>query len=77
MNELIKFYQSLMQEVIAMQSGDEDGDTQEQVFTRICLLSEKDYKSMIANLKEVNKDEIEESIFSGSIIIYDLKIIII
>ena len=36
MNELIKFYQSLMQEVIAMQSGDEDGDTQEQVFTRIC-----------------------------------------
>lgn len=36
MNELIKFYLSLMQEVIAMQSGDEDGDTQEQVFTRIC-----------------------------------------
>lgn len=36
MNELIKFYQSLMQEVIAMQSGDEDGDTQEQLFTRIC-----------------------------------------
>ena len=25
MNELIKFHQSLMQEVIAMQSGDEDG----------------------------------------------------
>lgn len=39
----------------------------------IPLLSEKDYKSMIANLKEVNKDEIEESIFSGSIIIYDYK----
>ena len=36
MNELNKFYQSLMQEVIAMQSGDEDGNTQEQVFTRIC-----------------------------------------
>lgn len=36
MNELNKFYQSLMQDVVAMQSGDEDGDTQEQVFTRIC-----------------------------------------
>ena len=36
MNELNKFYQSLMQEVIALQSGDEDGNTQEQVFTRIC-----------------------------------------
>jgi hypothetical protein len=36
MNELVKFYQSLMQEVVAMQSGDEDGNTQEQVFTRIC-----------------------------------------
>lgn len=42
MNELNKFYQSLMQDVAAMQSGDEDGDTQEQVFTRICedMLSE-------------------------------------
>lgn len=36
MNEPNKFYQSLMQDVVAMQSGDEDGDTQEQVFTRIC-----------------------------------------
>ena len=34
MNELVKFYQSLMQEVVAMQSGDEDGNTQEQVFRR-------------------------------------------
>lgn len=42
MNELNKFYHSLMQDVFAMQSGDEDGDTQEQVFTRICeeMLSE-------------------------------------
>ncbi len=42
MNELGKFYQSLMQDVFAMQSGDEGGDTQEQVFTRICeeMLSE-------------------------------------
>lgn len=42
MNELNRFYQSLMQDVVAMQSGDEDGDTQEQVFTRICeeMLSE-------------------------------------
>ena len=42
MNELNKFYQSLMQDVIAMQSGDEDGNTQEQVFTRLCeeMLSE-------------------------------------
>lgn len=36
MNELNKFYQSLMQDIVAMQSGDEDGNTQEQVFTRIC-----------------------------------------
>ena len=26
-----------MQDVVAMQSGDEDGNTQEQIFTRICL----------------------------------------
>ncbi len=36
MNELNKFYQSLMQDVVAMQAGDEDGNIQEQVFTRIC-----------------------------------------
>ena len=42
MNELIKFYQSLMQDIVAMQSSDEEGNTQEQVFTSICqeLLSE-------------------------------------
>lgn len=42
MNELNKFYQSLMQDVVAIQSGDDDGNTQEQVFTRICqeMLSE-------------------------------------
>lgn len=37
MKEIDKFYQSLMQDVVAMQSGDEDGNTQEQIFTRICL----------------------------------------
>ena len=37
MKEIEKFYQSLMQDVVAMQSGDEDGNTQEQIFTRICL----------------------------------------
>lgn len=36
MNELLKFYQSIMQDVVALQSGDEDGNTQEQVFTRVC-----------------------------------------
>lgn len=36
MDELNKFYQTVMQDVVAMQSGDEDGDTQEQIFTRIC-----------------------------------------
>lgn len=42
MDELNKFYQTVMQDVVAMQSGDEDGDTQEQIFTRICqeMLSE-------------------------------------
>ena len=37
MKEIEKFYQSLMQDVVAIQSGDEDGNTQEQIFTRICL----------------------------------------
>ena len=37
MNEIEKYYQSLMQDVIAMQTGNEDGDTQEQVFTRIAV----------------------------------------
>ena len=34
MDELNKFYQTVIQDVVAMQSGDEDGDTQEQIFTR-------------------------------------------
>ena len=37
MKEIEKFYQALMQDVVAMQSGDEEGNTQEQIFTRICL----------------------------------------
>lgn len=37
MKEIDKFYQSLMQDVVAMQSSDEEGNTQEQIFTRICL----------------------------------------
>ena len=37
MKEIEKFYQSLMQDVVVMQSSDEDGNTQEQIFTRTCL----------------------------------------
>lgn len=37
MNEIDKYYQSLMQDVVAMQTGNEDGDTQEQTFTRIAV----------------------------------------
>lgn len=37
MNEIEKYYQSLMQDVIAIQTGNEDGDTQEQTFTRIAV----------------------------------------
>jgi len=37
MNEVEKYYQSLMQDVVAMQTGNEDGDTQEQTFTRIAV----------------------------------------
>lgn len=37
MKEIEKFYQSLMQDVVTMQSGDEEGNTREQIFTRICL----------------------------------------
>ncbi|MFT4223520.1 AIPR family protein [Dysgonomonas sp.] len=37
MNEIEKYYQSLMQDIAAMQAGNEDGDTQEQTFTRIAV----------------------------------------
>ena len=37
MNETEKYYQSLMQDIIAMQAGNEDGDTQEQTFTRLAV----------------------------------------
>lgn len=37
MNDINKFYHSLMQDVAAIQSGSEDGDTQEQTFTRIAV----------------------------------------
>ncbi len=37
MNEIEKYYQSLMQDVVAMQAGNEDGDNQEQTFTRIAV----------------------------------------
>jgi len=37
MNEIEKYYQSLMQDVVAMQAANEDGDNQEQTFTRIVV----------------------------------------
>jgi len=37
MNEIEKYYQSLIQEVAALQTGNEDGDTQEQTFTQIVV----------------------------------------
>jgi hypothetical protein len=37
MNEINKFYKSLMQDVAAAQMGNEDGDSQEQTFTRIAV----------------------------------------
>jgi hypothetical protein len=37
MNETEKYYQSFMQDIVAMQTGNEDGDTQEQTFTRIAV----------------------------------------
>lgn len=37
MNDINKFYHSLLQDVAAIQSGSEDGDTQEQTFTRIVV----------------------------------------
>ena len=37
MNEINKFYQSLIQDIIAFQASDEEGDTQEQIFTRIAI----------------------------------------
>jgi hypothetical protein len=37
MNEINKFYQSLLQEIVALQVSNEDGDTQEQTFTRFAV----------------------------------------
>ncbi|MDR1007327.1 MAG: AIPR family protein [Campylobacteraceae bacterium] len=37
MNEIEKFYQQLIQEIVALQAGSEEGDTQEQTFTRIAV----------------------------------------
>lgn len=37
MNEINKFYQSLLSDIVALQAGNEDGDTQEQTFTRIAI----------------------------------------
>ena len=37
MKEINKFYKSLIQEICARQIANEDGDNQEQTFTRICL----------------------------------------
>ena len=37
MNDLNKFYQSLIQDIVALQVGSEEGDTQEQTFTRIAI----------------------------------------
>ena len=37
MNEIEKYYQSLMQDIVAMQAGNEDGDNQQQTFTRIAV----------------------------------------
>ena len=37
MKEIRKFYKSLVQEVLTRQIANEEGDNQEQTFTRICL----------------------------------------
>jgi len=37
MNEINKFYKSLMQDIAATQTGNEDGGSQEQTFTRIAV----------------------------------------
>ena len=37
-----------MQDVVVMQSSDEDGNTQEQIFTRICL-------DMLSDAAETNR----------------------
>lgn len=39
----------------------------------IPLLSNKEYKDIIVNLKEIEKNQIVEMVFSGSIVIYDYK----
>ena len=37
MKEINKFYKSLIQEVATRQIANEEGDNQEQTFTRMCL----------------------------------------
>lgn len=39
----------------------------------IPLLNENNYKEIIANLQNIDKSEIESSIFSGSVVIFDYK----
>ena len=36
MKEISKFYKSLVQEVVIRQRANEEGDSQEQTFTRYC-----------------------------------------
>lgn len=37
MNEINKFYRSLLSDIVALQVGNEEGDTQEQTFTQIAI----------------------------------------
>lgn len=37
MNEINKFYQSLLSDIVSLQAGSEEGDTQEQTFTRLAV----------------------------------------
>ena len=57
MNEINKFYQSLLSDIVSLQAGSEEGDIQEQVFTRLAI-------EMLFIASELSKIEINKSTVS-------------
>ena len=50
MNDIEKYYQSLQQEIIALQESDDEGDSREQLFTRMAV-------DMLADAGETKKNQ--------------------
>ena len=69
MNEIEKFYNSLRQEISTIQFSQEEGESQEQAFTRICLdmltqANETDNAVVAYDEKIVMKSNLEEALYA-------------